>query len=119
LTQGRQGCGADAIGARGGWRIDHYHGTAIRADTKAGFREIGRRRGGAVIMDRRFACSCGVPAGTVPTEHPIPPAGPRRRELLDVRDQLAEAAIDRACDRGAAGRAAALASRRSEERALS
>jgi diamine N-acetyltransferase len=31
-----------------------WNAAAIRAYTKAGFREIGRRRGGAVVMGRRF-----------------------------------------------------------------
>jgi RimJ/RimL family protein N-acetyltransferase len=35
-------------------RVWEWNTAAIRAYTKAGFREIGRRRGGAVIMGRRF-----------------------------------------------------------------
>jgi diamine N-acetyltransferase len=35
-------------------KVWEWNAAAIRAYTKAGFREIGRRRGGAVVMGRRF-----------------------------------------------------------------
>lgn len=35
-------------------KVWEWNTAAIRAYTKAGFREIGRRRGGAVVMGRRF-----------------------------------------------------------------